>query len=95
MATVPLVSLHLLTWFEKMPQTLVEYSNIIILTSRVWSLDSHQIPCNDVHPKLIPQGRFACVFMRCKRITLCCTSLLMYTKISPVDCHSTAVEPVM
>ncbi len=52
-AAVPLVGLDPLARLEKILQNLVENDIVSILTGRVWPLDPHQVPHEDVHPQLI------------------------------------------
>ena len=56
-ADVPIVSLKALAWLKEMGEDFVEYSNVGILTSRVRTLDLHQVPCQDVHKRRRRTGR--------------------------------------
>jgi len=56
-AAVPLISLDPLTRLEEIKQNLVENFNVGILTGRVWPLDPHQVPCEDVNAQHVAQGR--------------------------------------
>ena len=66
-AAVHLVGLDPLNRLKKILQNLVENDNVSILTGRVWPLDPHQVPHEDVHPQLIlAQGGLARVLVgRC------------------------------
>jgi hypothetical protein len=55
-AVVPLVSLNPLAPLKEITQNLVETFNVGILTGRVWPLDPHQVPCEDVDAQLAAQG---------------------------------------
>ncbi len=55
-AAVPLVGLGPLARLEEITQNLAKNDNVSILTSRVWPLDPHLVPREDVHPQLVAEG---------------------------------------
>ncbi len=55
-ADVPVIGLKALAQLKEVGEDFVEHFNVRILTSKVRTLDLHQVPCQDVHAQLFPQG---------------------------------------
>ena len=93
-AAVPLVGLNPLTRLEKMTQNLVKNENFSILTGRVWPLDPHQVPHEDVHPQLVAQGGPPRVLVGREAVPLRHGSLLVLgdAEVGSIDCHRAVVE---
>jgi hypothetical protein len=61
----------------------------------VWSLDPNQIPCGDVHPKLVAERGLARVLVGTKEVPLHCRTLLLDAEVGAVDCHQEIVANVV
>ena len=95
LAAVPLVGLDPLARLEEITQNLVENDNVSILTGRVWPLDPHQVPREDVHPQLVAQGGFPRVLVGREGIPLRRGSLLGDAEVGSIDCHRAVVEHIV
>ena len=56
---VSVVSLDALTWFEELAEDPVADLNIRPQTSWVWTVDPYQLPPENTHPDLVPEGGFS------------------------------------
>ena len=61
----------------------------------VGTLYSHQVPCEDVQPQLVPQGGLPRLLVGFKGIPLLCDSLLWDSKISAIAGHGAVVAHIM
>ena len=68
MAAVAFVSLNPLTRLKlkEVCADFAEHFNLGILTSRVETLDPHQITCKDVDAQLVAQGRLPLIYRETK-----------------------------
>ena len=61
----------------------------------VWSLDPNQIPCGDVHPKLVAERGLARVLVGTKEVPLPCDTLLLDAEVGAIDHHQTIVSGIV
>ncbi len=94
-AAVALVGLYPLARLEEIMQNLLENFNVGILTSRVGTLDPHQVPRQDVDAQLIAQGGLPRILVGTKGIPLLCDSLLGDAEVSAIHSHQAVVAHIV
>ncbi len=67
---------------------------VVPCTCGVWSLNPNQIPCKDVHPKLVAKRGLARVLVGTKEVPLPCRTLLLDAEVGAVDCHQTIIANI-
>ena len=91
---VSLVRLDPLAGVEEIGENLAKYAYIGILTSRIGALDPHQVPPQNAHPQLIPEGGLAHKLVGCEGIPLHRDPLLGDLEVRPIDRHKTIIKDV-
>jgi hypothetical protein len=92
----PLVRLNPpLARLEEATQNLVYHFHVGILTSRVWPLNSNQVPCEDVHPQLVPQGGLPRILVGRKGIPLLRDSILGDAKVRPISTYGAVIAHIV
>ena len=54
MTMIATVRLHELIRVQAVSKYIIEYGNVVVLPSRIWSVDSYEMACQDADAKLVP-----------------------------------------
>ncbi len=92
---VPIVGFNPLAGLKAVGELVKKKNDVVPLTGGVGSADPHQIPREDVDPKLLPERGLPRIFMGCKGVPPCCRTLLCDLKVHPVDQHEAVVANVL
>ena len=92
LANVSVISLDALKRIEKMAQAVAKDSDVRILTRWIGSLNPHQIPLNNVNPKLVSKSAFPIELVRGIWVALSSRALLGNSAVCSVDRQQTVVE---
>ncbi len=84
-ANVAIVGLDALTRLEEVMKGLVEDLDVVELSGWIGMLDPHQVPTQDTHPNLIPEGGLECILVEGKPVASGCLPCLRNPKTCPIN----------
>ena len=94
--TVALIGLDPLAWLKEVPQNLAENFYVSELTSKVGTLNPHQVPHQDhVDAQLEAEGGLPCILVGRKGVSLLYKSLLRDSEVCTIHGHCAVVAYIV
>ncbi len=82
---VAVFGLIVLARLKEVRKDLVENLDVSELFGWIGTLDPHQVPTQNTHSYLVPEGRLECILVRGKPVASGCLLCLQDMKIGPID----------
>ena len=95
MTTIATVRLHALIRVQAVSKYIIEYGNVIVLPSRIWTVDPYEMAGPDADAKLVPERRLTSILVRSICIAFYSSSLLVDTVVGTVDTHEAVIQDVI